>query len=102
MQQAALTDTMLDVPTLSTTTKPDLAEQFDVVGAGGLADAEGIGQVADAHAPAGEVDSVCSRRTRVGSASDGEPLGVRLGLVLPRAVDAVAATGSGRLRSWPR
>ena len=51
VQQAALTETMLEVPTLSTTTKPDLPEQVDVVGAGGLADPERRGEVADAHRP---------------------------------------------------
>ena len=68
VQQAALTETMLVVPTLSTRTNPTSLSLLDVVGAGGLADAQGLGEVTDAHAPAGEVD-VCSSRTRVGSAS---------------------------------
>ena len=68
VQQAALTETMLEVPTLSTTTNPTLrssstwCEQVDWL------TPERGGEVADAHRAGGEVDSVCRRRTRVGSA----------------------------------
>ena len=70
VQQAALTDTMLEVPDLVDHHEADLAQQLDVVRAGRLADAEALGEVADAHGAAtASVDSVCSSRTRVGSAS---------------------------------
>ena len=70
MQQAALTETRLAVPTLSTTTNPTLrssstwCEQVDWLMP------ERGGEVADAHRrrPA-RSRRVCSSRTRVGSAS---------------------------------
>ena len=69
VQQAALTETMLEVPTLSTMTKPTFLrfstwwEQVDWLML--RASARSPMRMA----PAREVDSVCSSRTRVGSAS---------------------------------
>ena len=69
VQQAALTETMLEVPTLSTMTKPTFLrcstwwEQVDWLMP--RASARSPMRMA----PAREVDSVCSSRTRVGSAS---------------------------------
>ena len=69
VQQAALTETRLAVPTLSTTTKPTLrssstwCEQVDWLTPRAAA------RSPTRMAPDADVDSVCSSRTRVGSAS---------------------------------
>ena len=80
VQHAALTETIEELPTLSTTTKPTLRsistwwEQVDWLIPSCRASSP------TRSAPAGEVDSTCSSRTRVGSASSAEPLGVVLDL----------------------
>ena len=69
VQQAALTDTRLAVPTLSTTTKPTRLssstwwEQVDWLTPSAAA------RSPMRIAPPGDVDTVCSSRTRVASAS---------------------------------
>ena len=69
VQQAALTETMLEVPTLSITTKPTLRSSWQwcehVLWLMPRLSARSPMRMA----PEGDVDSVCSRRTRVGSAS---------------------------------
>src|SRR5687768_16490863 len=69
VQQAGLTDTMLDAPTLSTFTNPTSAslrtwwEQVDWL------IPRAVARSPTFIAPAGDVETVCRRRTRVGSAS---------------------------------
>ena len=70
VQQAALTETMLEVPTLSTTTKPTFFSSSTWWEQVRLADrpAPRPGHRCAWH-PVGEVDSACSSRTGCGSAS---------------------------------
>ena len=67
VQQDWLTETMLVRPTRSTIRKPTSAEPADVVGAGGLADAEPHGQVADGQRTRGRRGDCVEQLSRVGS-----------------------------------
>ena len=68
VQQAALMDTMLEVPTLSTTTKPTLRSSWQWCEHVLWLMPRTSARSPMRRAPEGDVDSVCRRRTRVGSA----------------------------------
>ena len=68
MQQAALTDTMLDVPTLSTATKPTLRSSSTWCEHVDWLTPSAAARSPTRIAEVGEVDRVCRSRTRVGSA----------------------------------
>ena len=68
VQQAALTETMLAVPTLSTTTKPTFLSSSTWCEHVDWLIPSAAARSPMRIAPVGDVDRVCSSRTRVGSA----------------------------------